>query len=164
VYALLAISVISIIRIYLVKRPGPGPDQTPPPVNLFSDKDKSEDSTDQPPQRRPMPPVMKRKSPFSFTFLLVMLGLLFIFFSTWNNSRQKFETRSYTEFTAQLKLGQIARAEFTERDILYTDINKVKYHTIMPFENPALVESLVGRADAAMYAAKQAGRNRVMTA
>jgi len=145
VYALLAISVISIIRIYLVKRRGPGPDQTPPPVNPFSDKDKSEDSTDQPPQRRPMPPVMKRKSPFSFTFLLVMLGLLFIFFSTWNNSRQKIETRSYTEFTAQLKLGQIARAEFTERDILYTDINKVKYHTIMPFENPALVDSLVGR-------------------
>ncbi|HPN41217.1 MAG TPA: ATP-dependent zinc metalloprotease FtsH [Candidatus Cloacimonadota bacterium] len=142
VYALIAISVISLIRIWLVKRRGRDGSETPPPVFPLDDKEKK--PGEQPQERRPMPPVMKR-SPVSFTFILVLLALLFVFFSTWNSSRQKIENKSYTEFNAQLKLGQIARAEFTERDILYTDTNKVKYHTIMPFENPALVDSLVER-------------------
>ncbi|MFA5510453.1 MAG: ATP-dependent zinc metalloprotease FtsH [Candidatus Cloacimonadaceae bacterium] len=140
IIAIIVISIFSLIRIMMVKRrirnlPKDTPDEHP----SFK-----QDGKDRPPHPQ-MPLPAQKRSPFSLGFIILILIIVFVFYNTWNSTRQKIEKRSYSEFIQQMESNQVKTAEFTERDIFYTDQNKVRYHTMMPFPNPMLVEELVER-------------------
>lgn len=137
VIAIIVISISSLIRIMIVKRrikKGGHPES--PAAKIESQQSGEE---------KPKLVSMTKRSPMSWGFILVILALLLIFFMTWNKSQPKIKNSSYTEFTMKMKMDQITRVEFAERDIYYTDKDKVRYHTALPFENSALVDTLAER-------------------
>ena len=139
---IVVISLFSIIRIILVKRRSKKqgfkrPSTMPPPGQQ---QQQQQDN-----QMPPHLPVSPRRPFAPFTYLLLIIALVYFFFTFWGGGRAKIKNTSYSEFTANVKIGSVKRAEFTERDIFYTDIQGAKYHTVMPFANPALVDSLVER-------------------
>ena len=140
VYALVVISAVSAVRMYLAHRkrkkdgeagknaPGGTRPETPPagpgPV----------------PGGMPQP----RKAPVSYTFItiMVMLGILFLF--SWLSTREQIAEQTYSQFMDKLNADRIKRVEFTERDIVYTDLGDVKYHTVMPpLDDEKLVPTLL---------------------
>lgn len=140
VYALLFVTMISGLRILLLRRnKASGKDQKP------ADKpDNPLGLGDQTPPPKPPSGLLKPKRPqLSYTFIIVMLLLTLLFFYTWRGSRQQIVNKTYTEFIAQVMLSEVTQVEFTERDILYTDVKGVKLHTVMPFDDPGLVDLLV---------------------
>ncbi|MGI6198086.1 MAG: ATP-dependent zinc metalloprotease FtsH [Candidatus Cloacimonadaceae bacterium] len=137
---IILVSVFSIVRIIIVKRriKKHGPPKRP--EMKIPEQEQQQDGQ--------MPPriQMRPRSPFApFTYLLLILALIYFFFTFWGGGRAKITNSSYSEFAASVKLGTVKKAEFTERDIFYTDIQGAKFHTVMPFANPALVDSLVER-------------------
>jgi len=137
------ISIFSIIRIMIVKRRikkqgGQIPPTMPP-------RDQQQQQQQQDPQMPPHMPMRPRRPFAPFTWLLLITALVYFIFTFWGGGRARIKNTSYSEFTANVKMGNVKKAEFTERDIFYTDINDGKFHTVMPFANPALVDSLVER-------------------
>ncbi|MDP3115190.1 MAG: ATP-dependent zinc metalloprotease FtsH [Candidatus Cloacimonadaceae bacterium] len=140
VIALLVISVFSGIRILILKkRVGKGT-----PIQKLPTDSKIPDEKDKP---RLMDTGLKKvkRSPFSLTFVFIMIMVAIVFYHTWSSSRPQIIKESYTMFINRISGGEITRVEFTERDILYTDIAKKKYISTMPFDNPVLVDSLLAR-------------------
>jgi cell division protease FtsH len=137
VIALIAITVISAVRIYLIKRRNGGKDEKPAP-GIQSSK--------QPPQNRPQPgPQMLRpaKAPVSYTFIIIMimLGVMLVF--SWLSNRERIGEASYSEFSAQLTAGEVKSVEFTDRDIIFTTLAAKKFHTLLPpMDDPALIQKL----------------------
>jgi len=130
ILALLVISVISVLRIIITKRlKAPGPDQAP---------DKSKNPPNMPPGMK-----MPKKAPGSYTLIIIMLLLALLFFFTWRNSRQQVKEKDYTTFIAQVERGEVTTTEFTQRDILYKDVKGNQFHTVMPFDDPDLIDKLV---------------------
>lgn len=136
IIAIVLISLLSILRIIFVKR-------RKKKLGHLSSTSAKQQLPEGEHQRMQL---KAKKRPFaSFTYILLMIALVYFFFSFWGSGKQKIENTSYTEFTSKLKFDAVKKAEFTERDIFYTDLEGKKYHTVMPFANPALVDSLVER-------------------
>lgn len=125
IYAVILISVIGLIRIWLIKRKGPQePIKDPKTGKVIPGKKKS---------LIPMPVV----------FILIMLAI--IFWHTYSSSKDSVSKESYSNFVSRMNNGSLASVQFTERDIIYTDLANKKYVTTLPFEDPRLVDSLLVR-------------------
>ncbi len=59
------------------------------------------------------------------------------------NSKQEVTKESYSNFRNRVTIGQIKSVEFYERDLSYVSLEGKKYTTTIPYENPALVDTLV---------------------
>jgi len=127
IYAIIIISVIGMVRIYLIKRKTQKNEPAPRPK--VDDKGK------------PIPP--KMKSPVSMPFVIIMLLLAIVFWHTFTSSRQTVTKESFSNFMVRVEEGTVAEAQFTERDILYTDFSENTYSTTMPFDDPRLVDNLL---------------------
>ncbi len=130
IYAILLISVISLFRMYIVKRRGQKTDGGSTPRL---------DLNGQP----TTPPA--RKSAFSLPFVLIIILLAVILWHTYNGNRETIIKESYSNFISRVYSDKISAVQFTDRDILYADLAKQKYQTALPFDDPRLVDSLVVR-------------------
>jgi len=125
IIAIILITTISMIRVYLVKKKqGTQPN--------FGKTVKTDASG-----------AIKVKSNYSMTYLFILLMLLFVMYHSWNSSRQQVIKESYTNFIARVSANQIKSVDFAQRDIYYTDSTGKDYVTIVPFDDPRLVERLV---------------------
>lgn len=125
VYAIIAISVIGIIRIILVKR------------TL-----KKREDTNSPQQQKPALP-RKAFNPIPFVFIAILVA--FVFWHTYSGSKNQVIKESYSNFTLRMQKNELANVQFSERDIIYTDSAGKKYISALPFEDPRLVDSLLVR-------------------
>ena len=126
--AIIVISVISIVRMWM-------------------NKNRKKDEPTQKPQNQPgnppRPNIPQPRSSFSVPMIFLFLMLTVVIFHMLTTTRQQVTKTSYTTFKQQMYLGQIKSAEFTELDINYTDKANKKYHTVMPFADPKVVDSLI---------------------
>lgn len=83
-----------------------------------------------------------RKPQQSITFWLMLLLLAALLYQMWSNSNKKIEDVTYDSFIVRVNTGQVQKTTFMERDI-YFDAGGIKYHTLMPFDDAKLVDSLV---------------------
>ncbi len=145
VYALLAITAFSAVRMYLARRRKPGD----PPTDPRTGK-KPEDKAPGPRGNQPPGgyPGMNRpkKTPVSYPYIIIMalLGMLFLY--SWMGSRQRVVEASYSEFVQQLEAGQISQVEFTERDMVFKGARGENYHTLLPpVDDPTLVQRILDK-------------------
>lgn len=95
--------------------------------------------------KKPMAPFIKPKKPhMSITFWLMMLLLVALLYQVWSSGAKKVEEVSYADFIGMVEDGKVEKATFMERDI-YFDTGEVKNHTLMPFDDPKLVDYLVDK-------------------
>ncbi|MFO8145370.1 MAG: ATP-dependent zinc metalloprotease FtsH [Candidatus Syntrophosphaera sp.] len=141
--ALVIITIFSAIRLHLIRRkskdPKPGGDKKPKPPNPRNTK-----GGGSPPPNIPPGMMRPKKTPVSYTFIIVMvmLGILFVYM--WYSGREQITETSYTQFAAMLDKGEVAEVQFTERDILFTATDETKYHTMLPpMDDPELVGKLL---------------------
>jgi cell division protease FtsH len=142
IYAVIAISIISLARVfYLRRKRGRGgfsdPGRNQPPKNSMNDNRR--------PDGVPGTEPPKKRMGFSYTYLVVMILLLLLMIHSWNNARNSVSKKDYSEFVAMLKANKIEKVEFVDRDIVYTDRQTNRFQTLMPFDNVALVDSLISR-------------------
>jgi len=127
IYAIILISAVGLIRIWLVKRrmnSGEAPKQ--------SDK----------PGKPGLPP---RKSFVSMPFVFILIMLAIIFWHTYSSSKETVTKESYSNFVARMNNDSLSSVQFTERDIIYSDLADKKYVTTLPFDDARLVDSLLVR-------------------
>ncbi len=132
IIAILTIWLVSIIRSLISKKRTRknGDIETPKP-NADSGK-------------KPFAPnVSNQKPSFSITYVFVALMITLILYHVWNGSKQQVFKESYTNFFNRMHNEELASVDFADNDIYYTDISGKKYHTILPFEDPRLVDTLV---------------------
>lgn len=129
IYAIILISVIGFIRIWLIKRKSTSSEKKP--TVKLDDKGK--------------PVVPKKKPVISMPFIIIMIILAILFWQTYNSSREQVSKESFSNFMIRVGNNNISEVEFTERDILYTDLNNKKYITTIPFDDARLVDSLLVR-------------------
>ena len=127
IYAIILITIIGLIRIWLVKRKNNDPTIAP----------KAE--------KNPKAPLPVKKSVFSMPFIFIMIMLAIIFWHTYSSGKDQVTKESYSNFMARVHNGSIAEVQFTERDIIYTDIASKKYVSSLPFDDARLVDSLLVR-------------------
>ncbi len=83
------------------------------------------------------------KQSFSITYFIIVLVLAIVIYHSWMNSKQEVTKESYSNFRNRVTIGQIKSVEFYERDLSYVSLEGKKYTTTIPYENPALVDTLV---------------------
>ncbi|MDD4309145.1 MAG: AAA family ATPase, partial [Candidatus Cloacimonetes bacterium] len=127
-YALIIISVFSIIRMILVKKRNKN---ATPPTRL--------------PGSAPISPSVAKgkKSNISIPFIIGLTLLMVLILHTYSNSNDPVSKESFSNFMIRVRSQQVAQVQFTEKDILYSDLANKKYLSTLPFENPSLVDSLV---------------------
>jgi len=130
IYALVVISVISLVRIFLIKK------------RMKKNK--------QQPSGKPLPPLADSqiravKQPVSIPLIIILILLSIIIFHTWSGSKNQIRKESYSNFMQRVNQGQVLQAQFTEKDVLYSDVANHKFYTTLPFEAPNLVDSLVAK-------------------
>ncbi len=141
IYALLGITLLSGLRILMLrKRQRSGPDAQPRPGQ--SPRPGNPPSSG-PRPGTPPPGMAKPKPQLSFPVILIILLLAMLLIYNIRGRGQQIVKKSYTEFVSQVERGEVVQAEFVVRDILYTDASKVRYQTVMPFDDPELVKLLV---------------------
>lgn len=86
------------------------------------------------------------KSPYSISYIFIALLLVLILFHVYNGSKEQVFKESYTNFFNRMQNDEIAAIEFAERDIYYADLTGKKYHTVIPYEDPRLIEILVAKS------------------
>ena len=128
IYGIILISVVSIIRMFIVKRRS----------NDSSANAGSKDRT-----ARQMPTV--KKSAFSLPFIIVIALLAVVFWHTWSSSKESIIKESYSNFVSRVYTDKVVMAQFTDRDIYYLDVAQKKYVTAIPFDDPKLVDTLLAR-------------------
>jgi cell division protease FtsH len=128
VYALLLISVISMIRMIIIKRRG-GKEPDKPPL-------------ESPIPRDPRLPKQK-KSGFSMPLVILLILLTIVIYHTFTSGNEPIVKENFSNFMKRVSAQQITQVQFSEKDILYTDLAKKKYFSTLPFENPNLVDSLI---------------------
>ncbi len=127
IYAMILISVLGMIRIYLIKRKV---DKNDVPKKTKVDE-----------KGKPIPP--KMKSPISMPFIIIIVMLAIIFWHTLSGTRDTVTKESFSNFMTRVEEGTISEAQFTERDIVYSDFSENTYSTTMPFDDPRLVDNLL---------------------
>lgn len=140
IYFLVLLSIGSLIRIYLVKqrrkKHGKG---SAPRGGKASGQEKRHNAQGNDPILSASP-----KPAFNFTWVFVIIMILFLIYS-WSARQQKADRKDYSEFVQDMQAGNIAKVQFTGRDITYTSQQDKRFQTIMPFENAALADTLVAR-------------------
>lgn len=127
IYAIILISAIGLIRIWLVKRK----------IKDNASAPKADKSA-----KIPMP---TRKTFISMPFLFILIMLAIVFWHTYSGSKETIIKESYSNFMMRVNNGSIATVQFTERDLIYTDIADKKYVSTLPFDDARLVDSLLVR-------------------
>lgn len=131
VAAILIISIIGAFRMFRTNK----------------NKPKKKDAPQMPPPlRNPMGTKMVRppKKPFiSFPFIFILVLLLVVFWHSFSGKKDQTIKESFSNFTKRVENGSVTEAQFSERDIYYTDKAKRNYVCTMPFDDPRLVDSLV---------------------
>ncbi len=129
IITILGISLISLFRIFMIRRqnkktakPGADPAQ----------------GSQKPPQN--LPP---KRSQLSLTMVFLILMISVVVYHVLTRSTEQITKAPYNLFQQQVALGDVAAVQFSEKDIYYTDQSGKKYVTVMPFEDPRLVDSLV---------------------
>jgi cell division protease FtsH len=108
----------------------------------MNDKQSPPNSGDK--NRKPLLPSLKpRKPQQSITFWMMLLLLVVLLYQIYESNTKKVEEASYDSFIAKAQQTKVEKVTFMERDIYFESENK-KYHTVMPFDDPRLVEMLVG--------------------
>ncbi len=131
IYAIILISVLGLIRIYLTKRKiQKNQPKTDPKAKPRLDE-----------KGRPIPPT--KKSPISMPVIFIIMILAIIFWHTYSGNKQTVTQESFTGFMQRVEENSVAEAQFTERDIVYSDVAGNQYSTTMPFDDPRLVDSLI---------------------
>ncbi|MBM4399784.1 MAG: ATP-dependent zinc metalloprotease FtsH, partial [Candidatus Cloacimonetes bacterium] len=72
----------------------------------------------------------------------MLLLLVVLMYQIWENNNKKVEEISYDSFIAHALASKIEKVTFLDRDIYY-NVDGKKYHTLMPFEDPKLVDLLI---------------------
>ncbi len=101
---------------------------------------------DVPPLQAPKGAKMSRppKKPFiSFPFLLILILLLVVMWHSFSGGKDQTIKESFSNFMQRVENGSVVEAQFSERDIYYTDKAKRNYVCTMPFDDPRLVDNLV---------------------
>ncbi|MDZ4121889.1 MAG: ATP-dependent zinc metalloprotease FtsH, partial [Candidatus Cloacimonadaceae bacterium] len=93
---------------------------------------------------RNQPPGMKKPS-YSISYIFIALMITLIFWHIWGGQKEQIIKESYTNFNIRVLNEEITAVDFAERDIYYTDLGGKKYQTMLPFEDPRLVDALVER-------------------
>jgi len=139
IIAVLAISLFSLARSYYMRKKhgkGKAPSgYVKPPVYPGGDKRGDAPTGDTPRKRLFVPS----------TYVIVMILLLLLVIHSWNSSKNAVSRKDYSEFMAMLRADRISRVEFVDRDIIYSDKQNTRFQTLMPFDNVALVDSLIDR-------------------
>ncbi|MDD2597199.1 MAG: ATP-dependent zinc metalloprotease FtsH [Candidatus Cloacimonetes bacterium] len=125
IYAIILISVVGLVRIWLVRRKGNAPSQT-------QIKD-------------PKAPLPARKSFFSMPLVFILIMLAIVFWHTYSSSKDTVTKEGYSNFVARMHNGSLTSVQFTERDIIYADLSGKKYISSIPFDDARLVDSLLVR-------------------
>jgi hypothetical protein len=125
IYAIILISVVGLVRIWLVRRKGNAPSQT-------QIKD-------------PKAPLPARKSFFSMPLVFILIMLAIVFWHTSSSSKDTVTKEGYSNFVARMHNGSLTSVQFTERDIIYADLSGKKYISSIPFDDARLVDSLLVR-------------------
>ncbi len=134
VVALVTITVISAVRIFMLKRKKPGdkagpkPQQTPrqTPRNLQSG-----------------PLTRQTKTPVSWTFVIVIMMLVALMVFSWFSGQEQIGEANYSQFTTALTAKQVKTVTFTEQDIVYETMAGKKFHTLLPpVDDPTLIDQL----------------------
>lgn len=140
IYAVVVISLFSLARAYYIRKKrgkdGSAPGYSNPPGHPASENR---------PDGKPGIDATRKRIKVSPTYLVVMIVLLLLLVHSWNSSKSSVSKKDYSEFMAMLKADRISRVEFVEKDIVYTDKQNARYQTLMPFDNVALVDSLIDR-------------------
>ncbi|MDD2719327.1 MAG: ATP-dependent zinc metalloprotease FtsH [Candidatus Cloacimonetes bacterium] len=129
VYGIILISVIGLIRMFQTKRRLNSKDHTEAP-KLDA-------------QGRPISPAKKPK--FWTPFIVIIIMLAISLWLTYGGSRETVTKESFSNFMARVNNGSIEEVQFTERDIVYTDVSQRKYSSTIPFDDARLVDSLLVR-------------------
>ncbi|MDY0152012.1 MAG: ATP-dependent zinc metalloprotease FtsH [Candidatus Cloacimonas sp.] len=130
IYALLLISVISIIRMYIIKKKG------------GKDADKTPSETGKPLDPRQHKP---KKSGLSMPLVILLILLTVIIYQTFTKGSEPITKESFSNFMLRVSRQQVTQVQFSEKDIIYTDLAKKKYFSTLPFESPNLVDSLISQ-------------------
>lgn len=132
IIAILMIWLISIIRSIIAK-------------NRLKDKPERPDTSvpPSPGTKKPFNPTIPARKPASFTYIFIALMLTIVIFHMWNGNKQQVIKESYTNFFTRMHNDELKSVDFAERDIYYQDLGGKSYHTILPFEDPRLVDTLV---------------------
>ncbi|HOH47184.1 MAG TPA: AAA family ATPase, partial [Candidatus Cloacimonadota bacterium] len=129
IITILGISLISLFRIFMIRK-----------QNKKNDKPGA--NPGQGPQKAPQNPPPKR-SQLSLTMVFLILMISVVVYHVMTRSTEQITKAPYNLFQRQVALGDVAAVQFSEKDIYYTDQSGKKYVTVMPFEDPRLVDSLV---------------------
>lgn len=133
IYAILLISVIGIIRIWMIKRKTNSSDTT------SKETKKAAPKVDE--KGNPIPP--KKKSVFSMPFIFVLILLTIVFWHTFSGNKEEVTKESFSNFMIRVNNSSVKEAQFSERDIIYADLADKKYSTTIPFDDARLVDSLL---------------------
>lgn len=93
-----------------------------------------------PGQRGPVPP---KQSSFPVTLVFIILMIIIVIYHMMSRTGEQISKAPYNLFQQQVSSGQVVAAEFTERDIYYSDRDGKKFVTVMPFDDPRIIDSLV---------------------
>ena len=91
----------------------------------------------------PLRVIPQTKSNNNFIVLFVIMMIAVMVYHVWFSSRTQTIKESYTNFVIRMQNDDLVAAEFADRDIIYTNKAGKKYQTLMPFEDPRLVDELV---------------------
>ncbi len=131
IIALLAITVISLVRTFLLRRKNRGQPGKPPPPQPPR-------HPGMPPQRVPQPPAKPGIS-WTFVIVLVILGVMMVF--SWTSGHEQMSEAKYSQFTSALRAGKVKQVTMMEQDLQYETKDGKKYHTLLPPVNdPELME------------------------
>lgn len=86
-----------------------------------------------------------KRSPYSISYIFIALMITLVIYHIWNGSKQQIVKESYTSFYNRMVAEEISTVEIAERDIYYADFAGKKYQTVLPYEDPRLIENLVLR-------------------
>lgn len=102
----------------------------------------SSNNKDDEKKKQVIPNFKPRKPQQSITFWVMLLLLVVLMYQIWENNNKKVEEISYDSFIAHALASKIEKVTFLDRDIYY-NVDGKKYHTLMPFEDPKLVDLLI---------------------
>lgn len=88
--------------------------------------------------------IKPRKPQHSITFWIMMMLLVALLYQVYTANSKKIEEVSYDVFVSWVDQGKVTKANFLERDIYFESEDK-KCHTLMPFEDPKLVDALIAK-------------------
>jgi cell division protease FtsH len=142
IYALIIITVFSGIRILLQRRKKPK-DQDGKPIQPGQPDQSPKDT---PPPLYPPGAIRQKRTPISWTFIVIMVFLALLFVYSWSQNKAPVKEVSYSAFVGQLNSGLVKDVEFTDRDIIYSDTSGSKYHTLLPpIDDPDLVKGMLAQ-------------------